>query len=317
MVLFLMFASVVLVGATHSSGDNVSQRFSTWRLSPEDYAFINNLPKPRGAGNLPGFKYIYIDASGTKSHNYDPSKQQIQIAGSPRTSWEGVNAAADIIVKMTRYMPSPIFDNLVLKTSVGVFTAAEKLTIYPEYYNLANTHCGSSCAGQCDITCTFDGRKYEDIAGVGGQRAVVLEDNILCTPSDPYGGSENILAHEFTHTIHIHGISAMDQSDVYLAYLAAKSRQTWALSSYAMSNEQEYFAMAATVYLGVNDIQDNAGGMNVCSPGALCSGEMASRQHLHQMDTPLYNMLTYVFTNNRSQLLSGLTVCPPSRSIIG
>ncbi|KAI8740001.1 hypothetical protein BgiBS90_035297 [Biomphalaria glabrata] len=315
MVLFIL--ALVVVGVTTIPANNVSQRFSTWRLSPEDYAFLNNLPKPRGAGNLPGFKYIYVDASGTKSHNYDPSKQQIQIAGSPRTSWEGVNAAADIIVKMTRYMPSPIFDNLVLKTFVGVFTAAEKLTIYPEYYNLANTHCGSSCAGQCDITCTFDGRKYEDLVGVGGQRAVVLEDNVLCTPSDPFHGTENILAHEFTHTIHVHGISAMDQSNVYAAYLAAKSHQIWTPSSYAMTNEQEYFAEAATVYFGINFSNGNSGGMNMCRPGAFCSGEMADRQHLYQTDTPLYNMLTYVFTNNRSQLASGLTVCPSGHSVIG
>ncbi|KAI8740002.1 hypothetical protein BgiBS90_035298 [Biomphalaria glabrata] len=315
--MLLLVLTLFVARAATLPAHNTSHGFSTGRLAPEDYTFIRTLPKSRAAGNLPGFKYIYVDGSGAKSYNFDPSRYQLQIAGSPLTSWEGLNAAADVVVLMTRYMPPQIFNNVAAKASVGVFTAAEKLIVYPEYAYMANTFCGSSCSGQCQQTCTFDGRKYEDIAGVGGQRAVILDDNVLCTVNDPYRGSENILAHEFTHTIHEQGLSGADKAAVHAAYTAARARQTWTLSSYAMQNEQEYFAEAATVYFGINYSNINSGGMNICAPGAFCSGEMADRYHLYQTDTALYNILTYVFTNNRPNLASGLTVCPAGHSVVG
>ena len=62
-------------------------------------------------------------------------------------------------------------------------------------------HFVDKCDGSCKHTCTFDGRKYDSIAGLTNTRAVVLEDNVLCNSHDPYGHKENILVHEFAHLV--------------------------------------------------------------------------------------------------------------------
>ncbi|XP_059149606.1 uncharacterized protein LOC131936572 [Physella acuta] len=283
----------------------------TGRLSRQDYQFLQSLPRVRSSTQMPGFKYIYVDSVGGTSYQVNPSIYQLEIAGSQRTSYEAIQAAAQYVGKMTRYMPLNIFINLCTQASVGIFTAAEKLTVYPEYSNLANGNCGSSCTGSCQHTCTFDGRKYEDIAGVGGARAVILDDNVLCSPQDPYNHQENILAHEFTHTIQQYALTPTDQAHITQAYNAAKQAQTWNLNSYAMSDDREYFAEAATVFFGVNMYSSlNTGGMNVCGVSGFCGGEMQARQNLWARDPRLYSILSYVFTDNRPSYYSSLTVCP-------
>ena len=62
----------------------------------------------------------------------------------------------------------------------------------------------SGCAGTCASQCTFDGRLYSSLAGAGGQRAVVLDDNVLCNSEDPYRKKENVLVHEYAHTIKLY-----------------------------------------------------------------------------------------------------------------
>ena len=63
-----------------------------------------------------------------------------------------------------------------------------------------------TCASDCFNTCTGDGRKYDSLAGLGGSRATCLDDNYMCTDSDPYLHTDNILVHEFAHTIHYYGL---------------------------------------------------------------------------------------------------------------
>lgn len=308
-----MLALVLLTicaAATASPFSNSTYGFSTTHLAKEDYLFLRTIPRTKATSPIPGFHYIYVDSTGAASWTANPSIYQVEIAGSPYTSTAALQAAAGYVAKMTRNMPLSIFASLCTKSSLGIFTAQEKLIVYPEYAYMANGNCGSSCSGSCQQTCTFDGRKYQDIAGVGGQRAVILDDNVLCTANDPYNNRENILAHEFTHTIHQFALSSQDRANILAAYNNAKYYQTWTLSSYAMSNEMEYFAEAATVFFGVNVYSNvNTGGMNVCG-SQYCTSEMAARSRLQSHDPSLFNILSYVFTNNRPQLTSGLTVCP-------
>ncbi|KAK3586223.1 hypothetical protein CHS0354_003296 [Potamilus streckersoni] len=66
------------------------------------------------------------------------------------------------------------------------------------------------------LSCTFDGRKYSTLAGTGGIRTVVVDDNVLCNSNDPYNHQSNILVHEFSHTIHTYGLSGTLKSRVGL-----------------------------------------------------------------------------------------------------
>lgn len=168
-------------------------------------------------------------------------------------------AAATVVAKMTKYMPSSIFTKLASSASVGVFTRAEKLTVFHEYSSLANGNCGKNCTGSCKHTCTHDGRKFENLAGVGGTRAVVLDDNVLCTARDPYRKTQNILSHEFTHTIHDHALTSAVKHQITTAYNTAKSHATWVLGSYAMSNDHEYLAEGGSVFFFVNKDKTTSG----------------------------------------------------------
>ncbi|CAL1531951.1 unnamed protein product [Lymnaea stagnalis] len=317
-----MLALVLLslaAAATHClpypNGSN-PHGFSTAPLTAADYEFLATLPRLKAGSQLPGFKYIYVEAGGHTTHTLDHARVQLEIAGSPRTSAAALSAAADYVIRMTRYMPAAIFQNVALKSTVGIFTAQEKLIVFPEYYSLANGNCGTSCTGSCAHTCTFDGRKYEDIAGVGGQRAVILDDNILCTAQDPYHHNLNILAHEYTHTIHQYGLDSATKQRVTSAYNSAKAAHKWNLQSYAMADEREYLAVGASVFFAVNrNGRENSGGMNICGVD-YCLNELQARSHLNAVDSLLYGALAHIYTNDHGSLTSGLSFCPAG-SVVG
>ena len=62
------------------------------------------------------------------------------------------------------------------------------------------------CDGECAVTCTSDGRKYDDLAGVGGVRATCVDDNFMCLATDPYYNTFSVLVHEWAHTVHQYGL---------------------------------------------------------------------------------------------------------------
>ena len=74
------------------------------------------------------------------------------------------------------------------------------------------------CAGRCHTQCTFDGRPYSSLAGTGGKRGVIVEDNVLCNAQDPYNKQDNILVHEYAHTIKNYCLSQSLKSRVSLNY---------------------------------------------------------------------------------------------------
>src|SRR5262249_13550872 len=92
--------------------------------------------------------------------------------------------------------------------------------------------------------------------GLGATRArpavSCAEENILCYPGDPYA-AENILIHEFAHTIHEIGLGRLDPTfdrRLKAAFKDATERGLWK-NTYAGSNPSEYWAE------GVQDWFDN------------------------------------------------------------
>ncbi|XP_059170407.1 uncharacterized protein LOC131951955 [Physella acuta] len=308
--------SILCAAVAAAPAVNESWKFSTAPLAKQDYDFLSTLPQSRAGAQLPGFKYIYVEAGGQKTNVLDHSRYQLEIAGSPGTTYNAINAAADFVIKMTKHMSGTLFQSVATQSSLGIFSAREKLIVFPEYKHLANGNCGTSCEGTCSHTCTFDGRKYEDIAGVGGRRAVILDDNVLCTALDPYHHNLNVLSHEYTHTIHQYSLDAASKHQITTAYNSARQAQRWDLHSYAMADEKEYFAVGASVFFGVNkNGRENSGGMNICGSG-YCVSETQARAHLQSGDSLLYAALSHVFTADRPSLTSSLTICPVS-SVIG
>jgi hypothetical protein len=59
---------------------------------------------------------------------------------------------------------------------------------------------------------------------IGRPIAAICEDNLLRTSNDPYLGKEDILTHEFAHTMHILGMNDVDKKSVTTLYLAARKK---------------------------------------------------------------------------------------------
>ena len=84
------------------------------------------------------------------------------------------------------------------------------------------------------------------------------EENLLCFPGDPYE-EENILIHEFAHTIHLRGLNHLDPGfDDRLKgiYEASMKAGRWE-STYASGNHHEYFAEGVQSWFNNNREPDH------------------------------------------------------------
>lgn len=83
------------------------------------------------------------------------------------------------------------------------------------------------------------------------------EENLLGYPGDPYS-TENILIHEFAHSIHLNGLRTTDPDfDQRLrdAFQNAKKQGLWA-KTYAITNPSEYWAEAVQSWFDTNRHDD-------------------------------------------------------------
>ncbi|MDH7600231.1 MAG: hypothetical protein QHH07_11455, partial [Sedimentisphaerales bacterium] len=85
------------------------------------------------------------------------------------------------------------------------------------------------------------------------------EENLLCFPGDPYS-TENILIHEFAHTIHQIALSVLDPTfdqRLKATYEDAKRRNLWP-NTYAITNCDEYWAEAVQSWFDNNRENDRS-----------------------------------------------------------
>jgi len=84
------------------------------------------------------------------------------------------------------------------------------------------------------------------------------EENLLRYPGDPYR-TENILIHEFAHSIHHMGLNTIDKTfdkRLYQAYKQAMAKGLWK-GKYAASNRAEYWAEAVQSWFDTNRPPDH------------------------------------------------------------
>ena len=84
------------------------------------------------------------------------------------------------------------------------------------------------------------------------------EENMLSFPGDPYS-TENILIHEFAHTIHIRGMNKVDPTfdkRLKAAYDDAVKKGLWK-NAYAATNHAEYFAEGVQSWFDNNRENDS------------------------------------------------------------
>jgi len=265
------------------------------------------------APNYAEFKYRWLSSNGDIFDS--PGQTRLEIAATLGVSDTAFSTGISYVRRMTEHMPPELFTQLAQQGSVGLFTAVDKTTIFPEYAHLRDRpECAGTCAGACSNTCTGDGRKWDSLAGVGGVRATCLDDNYMCTNADPYYRQYNVLVHEFGHTIHMYGIPAFSGyiARITEAWANARARGIWDNSSYAMSDYLEYFAEGTTVWFNTSRHPSSSGGMNGCGrpAGGFCANETEARNWLREKDPLLFDALSYTYTNHRPSILTGLSVCP-------
>jgi hypothetical protein len=134
-------------------------------------------------------------------------------------------------------------------------------------------------------------KKYWDARarGLGGQVCSCGEENLLNLPGDRYN-AENILVHEFSHTIHNYGLKAVDPTfDDRLKQVFEQSLEAgrWT-KTYAATNREEYWAEGVQDYFDCNSTRANAGVHN----------DVNTRGELRAYDPELFALIDEVFQQN-------------------
>jgi hypothetical protein len=96
----------------------------------------------------------------------------------------------------------------------------------------------------------YDGKNDIDkrTRGVGDLFASCGEENLLKLPNDRYLGRD-ICSHEFTHTIHLYGLSPNVFAEIEQQYQKTMAKGLWK-GCYAASDSMEYLAEMVMWYLG-------------------------------------------------------------------
>jgi hypothetical protein len=220
---------------------------------------------PPAALNLDPFYKKYIDANG------------IPIISSWRVPNRAILQARSIVVYMTSILPKPVLDKMKeAKLRVGVMGRYEGTTDIPEHHHLVN-----------DTSLNWDLRAR----GLGGDLELPLttcaEENLLCYQIDKYH-AEDILIHEFAHSIHLVGIIQVDttiNTRLQKALNAAKAVGKWK-DTYAATDIYEYFAEGVQDWFNVN--------AEVPVPdGKHCY--VNTRDELKEYDSTLYSIIKEYF----------------------
>jgi hypothetical protein len=181
--------------------------------------------------NLDPFYKKYIDANG------------FPVISSWRVPGEALIKAHDIIVYMTENLPQNVVDKMrEVGVRIGVMARYEGTTDIPEHKHLVN-----------DTSINWDVRAR----GLGGTiedpLTTCAEENLLCYQIDKYH-AEDILIHEFGHTIHLVGILGTDSTingRLQESLDKAISEGKWD-NTYAATNIAEYWAEGVQSWFNVN-----------------------------------------------------------------
>lgn len=187
---------------------------------------------------------------------------------------------------LTKMMPAEVMESLTSRnTRIGIMARYEGTTDIPEHAFLAN-----------DTTINWDLRAR----GLGGTLhmpfSTCAEENILAYQIDKYH-AEDIMIHEFAHTIHNVGISPVypDFNDELQASLdKALAEGKWK-NVYAATNIEEYWAEGVQTWFNVNAEVNNDGGDGK-------HNKVNTREELKRYDPGLYSILARFFPKVQEQI---------------
>ncbi|MDR1814815.1 MAG: hypothetical protein LBR18_08235 [Tannerella sp.] len=195
--------------------------------------------------------------------------------------------AAYITIKaMTDALSKEVMDTLVkMNTRIGIMARYEGTTDIPEHAHLA-----------ADTSINWDLRAR----GLGGGKrnplSTCAEENILAYQIDKYH-AEDILIHEFSHTIHLAGLVSVnpkinEELQESLDEAVAKGRYK---NVYASTNIAEYWAEGVQNWFNVNaevNTDDGDGKHN----------KINTREEMKRYDPRLYAIIARYFPEVKEQI---------------
>jgi len=201
----------------------------------------------------------------------------IHVISSWRVPDSAVHMACNIIESMTGYLSPVYLEQLSsLDTRVGIMARYEGTTDIPEHAHLV-----------MDTTLNWDVRAR----GLGGSMRLPLttcaEENLLCYQIDKYH-AEDILIHEFAHTIHFVGILPLQpklNEDLQEALDQAISQDKWK-GTYAATNIAEYWAEGVQDWFDANAEVPHPDGKH---------NHINTRKELKEYDPRLFSIISAYF----------------------
>lgn len=223
---------------------------------------------PPASLHLSPFYKKYCDASG------------IPIVASLKVSDSALIAARNIILGMLSKRPDILAELKRQNIHIAVMSPTEVTTDIPEHSDLyrrfPNTDWNKRCRG---IGATFQRRTCS-----------CAEENLLQLPYDRYRG-ENILIHEFGHTILNIGIAPIHPdflNRVQQAYANARNHELWN-NTYAATNFDEYWAEGVQDWFDANLYASSPNGIH---------NQIHTQAQLWRYDPGLAQLLSEVFPAN-------------------
>ena len=166
----------------------------------------------------------------------------IPVISSERVEDRALLVAKEIVEEMLAHREDVLEAMQTRGAYVGIMSRNELTTDIPEHRHLAN-----------DPSIDWNQRAR----GLGGTPANPIttagEENLLCLVNDRYRG-ENLLVHEFAHSVHLIGIDLIEpgfDDELRQLYEEALARDLWT-DTYAGSNRQEYWAEGIQAWFDVN-----------------------------------------------------------------
>lgn len=222
--------------------------------------------------NLDSFYKKYMNVNG------------IHVVSSWRVPDSCFHAAYVTIRSMTGLLPEDVLESLTSRnTRIGIMARYEGTTDIPEHAHLAG-----------DTTLNWDVRARELGGTLRLPFSTCAEENILAYQIDKYH-AEDILIHEFAHTIHFVGIAPIHadfENELSEALKAAQAEGKWG-NTYAETNIAEYWAEGVQNWFNVNAEMPYADGKHC---------EVNTREELKRYDPRLYKILSKYFPETEQHI---------------
>ena len=274
---FLITLGIAILLATSCSRQPNGNNCTSTEADDSAYASSANMPEitlPPDSLHLHPFYSKYMNVNG------------IHVASSWRVPDSCFRAAFVTINALTGVLPPEVMRSLTGRnTRIGIMARYEGTTDIPEHAYLAN-----------DTSLNWDVRAR----GLGGSLRLPLstcaEENILAYQIDKYH-AEDILIHEFAHTIHFVGVAPVYpdfNNELQTALDSALAEGKWQ-NVYAATNIAEYWAEGVQNWFNVNAEVDNDNGDGK-------HNKINTREELKRYDPRLYNILARFFPEVREEI---------------